>query len=345
MNVLIDGINASLELLRSQKYRNMEVIPLKLNNCSNREYLTLKRGIISGIVEITECEMSTVGTVLARNNGNIPLVLIDGDEIVGAKQNRIMNRSLIIPPHSTMHVSVSCTEQGRWHYGRNRREYINLNRDHDFNEDLKEENLEHFEVSDFAADFSTRMRKSEDLFEKRDCQSTVWDSISDLENKTLFKSSTSALHDNFENHRSRQNEYLKHFNIEFGQSGAIFIINGQIKGLELFANPSIYHDYHEKIFRTYIMEAMVSDCKFNSSDISFNELEAFLREISKAEFRYSKEKGIGKHMNFANRYGTGSVLIDGGNLVHINYFNSLNPKVNRSSSRRYRSFRDFVDDC
>ena len=91
MNIVIDGIRVSLELLNAQRYRNMEVIPVSLNRNGHKDYLTLKRGISAGFVEISECEVSTVGTVLARNKANVPLVLIDGDEIVGAKQNRIMN--------------------------------------------------------------------------------------------------------------------------------------------------------------------------------------------------------------------------------------------------------------
>ena len=354
MNIVIDDTNVSLELLESQKYKNMEVIPVKLNSCSNKDYLTLKRGIRAGFVEITECEVSTVGTVLARNNSNIPLILIDGDEIVGAKQNRIMNRSLIIPPNSSMHVSVSCTEQGRWHYGRQRRIFDDIDniprenfRDNInvYSEDFEElGGEEHFDCSDFAADLNTRIDKSYNLFEDRNCQSGVWSSISDLERKTAFRSRTSALNDNYENHRVIHNEFLKHFKMDFGQSGAIFIINGQIKGFELFCNPSVYQDYHEKIFRSYIMEAMINDSSCYSPNISFYELEAFLREISKAEFRHSRSKGIGRHMNFANKYGTGSVLIDGRNLVHINYFNTSNPKVSQRRSRNYGTFRDFVDD-
>ena len=357
MNVVIDGTVVSLELLESQKYRNMEVIPVKVNNNGNNDYLTLKRGIRAGFVEVTECEVSTVGAVLARNNADIPLVLIDGDEIVGAKQNRIMNRSLIIPPKTTMHVSVSCTEQGRWHYGRTRRDFVegidyvnrfeNLDVSREHFEDFDDgEERENFECSDFAADFSTRSAKSDVLFENRDCQSTVWKSISDLEDKTSFKSRTSALNDNYEKHRHMQDEYLRHFKLEFAQSGAIFIINGQIKGFELFYNPIIYQDYHEKIFRSYIMEAITNTYSAHSSDVSYYVIEAFLREISSSDFRCSENRGIGKHMNFANKYGTGSILMDGGNLVHINYFNSskFNPKHNRArQSRRYGSFRDFAD--
>ena len=331
MNILIDGINVSLELLESQKYKNMEVIPVRINCNGNRDYLTLKRGIKAGFVEITECQVSTVGTVLAKNNSNIPLILIDGDEIIGAKQNRIMNRSLIIPPRTAMEVSVSCTEQGRWHYGRG----------NDINFSQRDDIIS-FDCSEEAADFSTRRAKSADLFENRSCQSTVWDSINDLEMRTSFKSSTSALHDNFINHRPRLNEYLKNFRVEYGQSGAIFIINGQIKGLELFANPSIYQDYHEKIFRSYIMEAIID---YNPCNHYRDDVRGFLREISCSEFRTSINEGIGRHLKFANHYGYGAALFDGNKLVHINYFNNCKSRsIRRKTGRRYGSFRDFVDD-
>ena len=322
MDIVIDGTNVSIELLDSQKFKNMEVIPVRINSHNPKDYLTLKRGISAGFVEITECEISTVGTVLARNNASIPLVLIDGDEIVGAKQNRIMNRSLIVPPLRTMEVSVSCTEQGRWHYDRTG-------------------DRAHFDYSDIAADFSTRRNKAHDLYENDSCQSTVWNSIHDLERKTSFKSRTSALHDNFINLRSKLDGYLKNFHVDYGQCGAIFIINGEIKGLELFANPSFYQDYHEKIFRSYIMEAIVDYRPKYCSDNVYG----FLREISHSEFRTSPSKGIGRHLQFANCYGYGAALFDGCSLVHLNYFNNCKSRtIRRKPGRRYGTFRDFVDD-
>ena len=318
----------------------MEVIPVRIDSSSNKDYLTLRRGISAGFVEVSECEISTVGTVLARNNANIPLVLIDGDEILGAKQNRIMNRSLIVPPKTTLPVSVSCTEQGRWHYGRTRDEFINRNFESEYGEN--EEQFENFEFSDEAADFSTRRAKSQDLFENRSCQSTVWNSIADLERKTAFSSRTSALHDNFVNHRPKLNEYLRNFRLEYGQSGAIFLINGQIKGFELFANPSVYQDYHEKIFRSYIMEAITD---YNPTYHCVDDVGEFLREISHSEFRTSINEGIGRHLKFANHYGYGAALLDGNSLVHINYFNNGKSRSSRrKTGRRYGNFRDFVDD-
>lgn len=53
---------------------------------------------------------------MVTNNAVTPLILVDGDEITGAKQNRIVNTTILIPPKTTMAVSVSCTEHGRWHF-------------------------------------------------------------------------------------------------------------------------------------------------------------------------------------------------------------------------------------
>ena len=315
LNILIDGTNLSLDLLESQKYKNMEVIPVRINCNGNRDYLTLKRGIKAGFVEITECEVSTVGTVLAKNNSNVPLILIDGDEILGAKQNRIMNRSLIIPPRTSMKVSVSCTEQGRWHY----------ERANGISFDGTDEFI-HFDCSEEAADFSTRRAKSADLFENRSCQSTVWNSINDLERRTSFRSGTSALHDNFLNHRPRLNEYLNNFRLEYGQSGAIFIINGQIKGLELFANPSIYHDYHEKkevrIYRTTKSAKRGVYYGCNGSDYDYSPLvnaEKHLANLDGGEHHQSR----GDHVeHYSEIYRTESAQ-EGGGLPRIAQFVEL----------------------
>ena len=57
VDIVIDGIDVSLELLESQRCGNMEVIPVRLNNNGNKDYLTLRRGMSAGFVELTECEV------------------------------------------------------------------------------------------------------------------------------------------------------------------------------------------------------------------------------------------------------------------------------------------------
>jgi hypothetical protein len=39
--------------------------------------------------------------------------VLDSEELVGAKQNRVLNLSILVPAHSTTVVPVSCVEAGR----------------------------------------------------------------------------------------------------------------------------------------------------------------------------------------------------------------------------------------
>lgn len=296
----INGTKISIELLDSQKYENVEAIPIKSDFFGKKDFLTLKKGYEMNLVEIKELEHSTVNTVSCKNDSVTPLILIDGDEITGAMQNRIINDTLLIPAKSTINIPVSCTEHGRWH--------------------TKGEGAESrtFKPSLYSANHSTRSRKSRASYEERDYQGEVWDSISEFESRSNFKSMTSALNDSYENLKDKQNDYLSKFHIEDGQNGVIFIVNGEVKGLELFYNHSIYKEYHEKLCRSYIIEAIVE--KKSVDDIDRLELMKVLENISDSEFKSNKSIGLGDNLKFSNDFGSGSGLVWEDELIHMTFF-------------------------
>jgi hypothetical protein len=50
------------------------------------------------------------------NLGDLPLLLLDGEQLVGAKQNRILNMTVLVAAQTEVTILVSCVEQGRWGY-------------------------------------------------------------------------------------------------------------------------------------------------------------------------------------------------------------------------------------
>ena len=50
------------------------------------------------------------------NEGELSVLLLDGEELLGAKQNRVLNLTILVPAHQTCVVPVSCVESGRWHH-------------------------------------------------------------------------------------------------------------------------------------------------------------------------------------------------------------------------------------
>ena len=66
------------------------------------------------IQEITEG--GSVPDLLVENKGDSLVLFLEGEELVGAKQNRILNTSVLVAAHSKLKIPVSCVEQGRWRY-------------------------------------------------------------------------------------------------------------------------------------------------------------------------------------------------------------------------------------
>jgi len=59
-------------------------------------------------------EAGRVEELQVINNTHKYLFFIDTDILIGAKQNRVMNASVLFAPRSHSVVSVSCVERGRW---------------------------------------------------------------------------------------------------------------------------------------------------------------------------------------------------------------------------------------
>jgi hypothetical protein len=51
-----------------------------------------------------------------ENTSTEKILLVDGDELVGAKQNRILNLTILVGVGQKILIPVSCVEQGRWSY-------------------------------------------------------------------------------------------------------------------------------------------------------------------------------------------------------------------------------------
>ena len=54
-------------------------------------------------------------TFSARKSGE-DVSQTDGEELAGAKQNRVLNTSILLKEASETKIPVSCMERGRWSY-------------------------------------------------------------------------------------------------------------------------------------------------------------------------------------------------------------------------------------
>ena len=75
----------------------------------------LEEAIARGATEVAELdEAGRVARVQGAHGGDRLLLLLDGEELVGAKQNRIVNLTILVAAGQSLHIPVSCVEAGRW---------------------------------------------------------------------------------------------------------------------------------------------------------------------------------------------------------------------------------------
>ena len=97
------------------QHDRITVVPL-YTEPSSLDYLTLEEATEKGLVKVEEVsESGSVPQMRVRNTAPVPVFIPDGTALVGSKQNRVVNLSLMLAAESVTIVPVSCVEQGRWH--------------------------------------------------------------------------------------------------------------------------------------------------------------------------------------------------------------------------------------
>ena len=99
---------------RKQVYKNMAVFPLLSDYSLISDYILLDEALGSGLIEVTEVDNhGAVPNLKVHNKSPRMVLILDGEELVGAKQNRIVNTTILIGANATVVIPVSCVEQGR----------------------------------------------------------------------------------------------------------------------------------------------------------------------------------------------------------------------------------------
>ncbi len=275
-----------------QHYENMSVFPILVSMNSGPEYLTMKEAIEGKLLIIKEVsDQGQVPVLAVLNDADLPVLLLDSEEVVGAKQNRILNTSILLDKKSETIIPVSCTERGRWSY-------------------RTESKM--FSDADVVAPSDIRIYKLESVsqnlrsFKKFDSnQSKVWDSIEELSFKAKASSSTGAMHDVFRKREKDLKEYLKAFKILPRQKGLFVFINGEFVGFDMVSLESAYKSYHQKLLKSYAMTARLIENK-QAEKPSVEKTREVLDQIVKSfESRY-ESVGLGHDYRYEGKHHIGS---------------------------------------
>jgi hypothetical protein len=194
----MDAIIAALDQLEIGSpitAANLTMYPLLLPEESAPGYLTLDEALAAGLASVTEVsESGSVPELLVKNGAAQPVLILDGEELVGAKQNRIVNLTILVAAEQSLHIPVSCVEAGRW--ARRSREFAAAGRAHYATGRARK--LE--QVS--CAMRSSGTREAD--------QGDVWQDIDEKSHRMKAGSATHAAAAMYERSQSKLDEFLEH---------------------------------------------------------------------------------------------------------------------------------------
>ena len=195
MDTIRNTIDA-LSLGASSTFGNLTVIPLLGETPFERDYLGLSEAGRAGATRVGEVSQGgSVPELRIENSGDKPVLILEGEELVGAKQNRTSNVTILVPAGKSLRIPVTCVESGRWAY--------------------RGADLEPSKQVHFARGRLNKMRSVSDSMRHEGSrhadQGRVWDDIAHKSARMHVSAPTSAMSEVFESHRDRLDDYVGAF--------------------------------------------------------------------------------------------------------------------------------------
>jgi len=297
-----------LRLGEVQSCGPVSVIPLRADTHGGPWYVTLSEATEAGQCHVAEVdEGGSVPDLRVDNKGETRVLVLDGEELRGAKQNRVLNTTILVGKQSGLVVPVSCTEQGRWSY----------------------ESREFF-AAEYVAERKVRagLRVSVDASVRsgrghRSDQGMVWDEVRALHADQATSSPTGAMRGAFESRSADLQDYVDGLPLVDGQQGLLVLLGGAVLGLDFLSIPEKYARVHAKLVRSYALGALGSETAGAAAPAPADALERareFLARVSGLSGERFKSPGLGWDARFTGSGVVGSLLTYRDRPIHAAFF-------------------------
>jgi ARG and Rhodanese-Phosphatase-superfamily-associated Protein domain len=234
----------------AQSHHGLALIPLFADESPVQEYIGLDEALAHGLA-ITEInEAGSVTTLAVSNPLDVAVLLFEGEELAGAKQNRVLDRTILVPAGAKISAPVNCVERGRWTYRSDR-----------------------FKTAPRSAHLTQRYAS------RVGGQHAVWSEISAKSARLGAISATEASEAMYVDQANGIDEYLQSIPRRPGQSGAIVCVAGRVVCLDYVSRSEVYAGLHAKLLRGYALDAIERPTE---APVPAQYIEKFLARLGRA---------------------------------------------------------------
>lgn len=284
---------------------SLTLVPLMAEGASGPRDILLPEAIGLGQIEVAEQGSGVVNQVVARNRGPRDVLVLEGDTLVGAKQNRMVAWTVIVAAGSAVAVSVGCMERGRWSRGGGRFSSGAMSVDPHIRRRTKQETIAASATS--GAPLLDQHRAWQDV----DRQLEMWNVASE----------TADYHSGLSARTARQRELVREIRPVDRQIGVIALHDDRLLGLEVVGHPDTWRVLADRVLPSYALGADLArlDPDFRRVP-SLPHPEAWLEAVRGSQVQERRAAGKGVDLLLRDGVVRGTCLWEGGAVRHMAVF-------------------------
>ena len=255
-------------------------------------------------VTVEEQEDAEVPTLLATNDGDTPVLLVEGETVVGGQQDRTLNVSVLVPAGASVQIPVSCVQAGRWNGGRRFTK----------GKTYTSRRVRRVKQAGVGRNVRTSGRKAS-------YQGAVWDSIGTELRRLDVSESTSAFvaaDEVFDRDAAlgRAVDEIVGLGPLPGQRGIVVAHGRRVVQADIFATADVLGEQWEALVRSYLLDAPDRVEGSPSTDRVLR----FLKRFGTAESVEAPGVGLGTEHHVETGRLVGQALVWDDVLVHASAF-------------------------
>ena len=232
------------QIVSSQTICDFSFVQLRVQPADSFQYKTLSSAMAEGFIEIREVHQGgNVNRLMAINRSDFFIFLMDGDILVGAKQNRVLNTSILLAPKSETIIPVSCVERGRWRH---------VSPQFASSPDIAHAKLRAFKSRSVASHLKSGEAHLAD-------QAGVWEQVQCCALAAKTESPTESLSDVFAKKRAEFEASAASLCPARDANGLAIFRGGRMVSLDLFHRAEVLADYLPKLARGALMESVFDE--------------------------------------------------------------------------------------
>ena len=283
-------------------HHNLTFFPLLWPETHEPTYKLLSTAIEEGEAVVEEVtESGSVPNLAVTNKAPCPILIPEGEILIGAKQNRVINITVLVAKGVKFVLPVSCVEAGRWRY-----------------------KSRHFE-SKFSAPPSLRSKKLRAVQRNRSesgvaasNQGEVWDEVRACLDGVGAKSETASLTDAFDSAEEKLREHCKSMVLPEGAAGVLVGRHDRIIGMDLFDSPTTLKTLWDRLSDAYFFDAL-RDPKA-APPTSVDHAQRFIERLGSVARPRVPALALGDELEITSEGLVGAALLYDGKVCHLAAF-------------------------